>query len=345
MKIFVVVAPLLVTVACRFDPNGSADREDAGHEDARFTDAPSPNCSGLAATCGSDGTDDCCSIATPIPGGTFYRDYDVAADGLYADKSYPATISPFVLDKYVVTVGRFRAFVAAGEGTQASPPETEAGGRMLNGLAAQGGWDPSWDSNLVGNSTALIAAVQCYATQQTWTDAAGANESLPINCVTWYEAQAFCIWDGGYLPTEAEWDFAAAGGAEQRAYPWSSPPGSTTIDCAYTNYSADPPNTYCSSAPGGFANRVGSESPQGDGLWGHADLEGNMFEWALDWYVDPYPTTTCDDCANLTPTSLRAIRGGGFNTDASVLRTSRRLVLDPPTTRFINVGFRCARHV
>jgi len=39
-----------------------------------------------------------------------------------------------------------------------------------------------------------------------------------INCITWYEAMAFCIWDGGYLPTEAEWD-ALRGGARTNGYP------------------------------------------------------------------------------------------------------------------------------
>jgi formylglycine-generating enzyme required for sulfatase activity len=81
----------------------------------------------------------------------------------------------------------------------------------------------------------LIAAVKCSATYQTWTDSAGSNESRPMNCITWYEAFAFCIWDGGRLSTEAEWNYAAAGGSEQRQYPWSVPPGSTTIDCTYAS--------------------------------------------------------------------------------------------------------------
>ena len=43
-----------------------------------------------------------------------------------------------------------------------------------------------------------------------------------MNCVNWFEAYAFCIWDGGFLPSDTEWEYAAAGGSLQREYPWGS---------------------------------------------------------------------------------------------------------------------------
>lgn len=267
-----------------------------------------------------------------IPGGMFYRSYDEATDA-YNDMGYPATVSSFVLDRYEVTVGRFRAFVNAGLGTQESPP---VAGEGVHPNLSGSGWDSTWNTSLVANMGALIAAVKCNSTYQTWTDTPGPNENKPMTCVSWYEAMAFCIWDGGYLPTEAEWNYAASGGSEQRAYPWSNPASSTSIDCTYANYN---PGPLCVS---GGTNRVGSESPKGDGRWGHSDLAGNVWEWPLDWYASPYLTMSCNDCGNLTPGSDRVIRGGSFYADASFLRAAARL-FSVPTNRNYDLGFRCAR--
>ena len=298
------------------------------------------------ATCGSNGTSNCCASAVvpgnapgaTLAGAAFYRSYDVGSDGAYPDMSFPATVSDARFDTYLITVGRFRAFVNAqtGNGTQANAPAEGAGGRTLNGMANQGGWDTSFNASLVANTATLVFDVKCNSTYQTWTDTAGANEALPMNCITWYEAMAFCIWDGGFLPTEAEWNYAAAGGSEQRAYPWSSPAGSLTIDCTYANYD---PGTACV-APG--TNRVGSESPKGDSKWAQSDLGGNLFELVLDWYVSPYPTTTCNDCAYLTAASSRVLRGGGFFNAAAALRGAPRNG-NTPTGRYDFVGARCAR--
>ena len=283
-----------------------------------------PSCAGLAATCGPNADEDCCSTATPIPGGTFFRGYDVASDGMYPSTAYPATVSPFVLDRFEVTVGRFRKFVEAGMGTQQNPPVTSAGARSLNELPNQGGWDSAWELSLVADTTGLVTAVNCNAAYQAWTDAPGANEAKPMNCLTWYEAFAFCAWDGGFLPSESEWAYAAAGGSEQRAYPWSIPASSLTIDCSYANYyngaehCVNPPN-----GANGAVNRVGTTSPKGDGKYGQADLAGNAWEWTLDWYQSPYGNP-CSDCAALTAASNRVAHGGCFNTAAPLLRGANR---------------------
>jgi sulfatase modifying factor 1 len=295
---------------------------------------------GLPMTCGAGATASCCEAATTVPGGTFYRSYDEATDA-YNDMGYPATVSTFVLDRYEVTVGRFRAFVNAGLGTQASPP---AAGTGAHPKLSGSGWDSAWNTSLVADTVALAAAVKCNATYQTWTDTPGANENKPMSCVSWYEAMAFCIWDGGYLPTEAEWNYAASGGSEQRVYPWSNPASSTIIDCTYANYRIDnPAGTYCVNGTTGGTNRVGSESPKGDGRWGHSDLAGNVYEWTLDWYASPYSTMMCNDCGNLTPASELVIRGGYFGTDAPPSLRAACRGSNTPTNRSSLVGLRCAR--
>lgn len=295
------------------------------------------SCVGLADTCGPNNNEDCCSTGTQIPGGNFFRSFDLASDAMYASMNNPATVSPFTLDRFEVTVGRFRRFLEVdARATQANPPHDNESARPLNGLSAQGGWDPAWNSNLVADTDALLAGLKCDAAQ-SWTDIPGANEDLPINCVTWFEAFAFCAWDGGFLPTETEWNFAAAGGPEQRAYPWSSPAGSTNIDCSFANYNN---TTYCTAPPNGAVDHVGSVALKGTGKYGQADLAGNVFEWVLDGF-GPLPGT-CIDCANLNATTARVLRGGGWDNQSMDVRTSFRFDR-PPSFRHRAVGIRCAR--
>jgi sulfatase modifying factor 1 len=148
-----------------------------------------PSCAGLAATCGPSGNEDCCTSLL-VPGGTYYRSYDGVT---YTDKSYPATVSNFHLDKYEVTVGRFPAVSWTREWeTQTSPPKAGAGSHPL---ISGSGWNPQWNASLSANTAALKAAMTCN--YPTWTDTSGSNENRPINCLDWFTASAFCAWDGG----------------------------------------------------------------------------------------------------------------------------------------------------
>lgn len=243
-----------------------------------------------------------------------------------------ATVASFYLDALEISVGRFRAFVDAYDTTP----------RPLDGAGAHprvpgSGWQAGWSPLMPATAADLRARLACGAVA-TWTDTPGANEHKPINCLTWYELYAFCIWDGGRLPTEAEWEFAAAGGLSNRLYPWGNQPPSAQL----ATYNC--PLTTCGLA--GIRD-VGS-APQGaTPNTGFRDLAGSMWEWTRDRYSDVWygnGGSLCDNCINLTmPTSQGyTIRGGGWEASGDDLRAVRRDTVIPDY-RGTQIAGRCAR--
>jgi formylglycine-generating enzyme len=315
------------------------------------TKAPScaPGGAGMS-TCGAGGSgaESCCT-SPRVPGGTFFRGYTNTGNGPTYEGN-PATLSPFRLDKYPVTVGRFRQFlkafnagtwkdtVTAGSGKHAHLNE----GKGLEAAGAPGTHEPGWvleDDDLVAPSPTNL---QCD-TSASWTSTIGDGENRPMTCVNWYEAAAFCIWDGGFLPSEAELEFAEAGGAEQRKYPWgSTDPGTACpgTGCDYAIYGCYYPSgsgtcgSVLSVAPVGYARL-------GVGRWGQMDLVGNVWAWNLDRYDTPLDP--CNDCANVSNLAGRVIRGGAFWFNASVLLSVTRYNNQAATNRGSDAGVRCAR--
>jgi formylglycine-generating enzyme len=341
MKTNRTVLCLIMLTGCGFprpaDVRGSDEQIDAGTDDSQDTAfVPPMSCMNLASTCGANRNDNCCN-SLEVPGGTYYRSFDVA-DSSSGNMNYPATISSFRLDKYEVTVGRFRTFVEAGMGIQANPPTPGAGAHER---IAGSGWDSNWNSSLPMSTVDLVAQLKCIPQYvNTWTDLTAGNEDRPINCVTWYQAMAFCVWDGGYLPTEAEWNYAATGGDSQRAYPWSGRAAPLAIDESHASYGVQ---CLGDDIPGCTVTDliVVGTKPLGNGRWGQSDLAGNVYEWTLDWGGEY--TTPCVDCANLTPSPARIGRGGCYSDGESFLRTGYRRNSTPPETPLVIDGFRCAR--
>ncbi|MEO8900687.1 MAG: SUMF1/EgtB/PvdO family nonheme iron enzyme [Polyangiaceae bacterium] len=308
---------------------GSTSTEAGASGEAGATHAPGtarpPSCVGLASSCGSSASDDCCASPT-VPGGSF-----MIGNPNYA--AHPADVTAFALDKYEVTVGRFRAFVSAYGG----PPAAGAGAHPL---IAGSGWQSAWDTKIAADSVALTSAVQCDAKYPVW-DASGAHDALPMNCVSWYEAFAFCAWDGGRLPTETEWAFAVRAGAEQRLYAWGNTPvpdDKQDSTSAYANYfclgDGDKGGGLCSLAD---ILPVGSK-PLGAGKYGQVDLLGSVWEWELD---SASPTAQCSDCASLGG-EVRVFNGGSWYEPAGFL-TSSNDQRQPPDGRTPYLGVRCAR--
>jgi formylglycine-generating enzyme required for sulfatase activity len=147
---------------------------------------------------------------------------------------------------------------------------------------------------------------------------------------------AFCIWDNGFLPSEAEANYVAAGGSAQRPYPWGATvPGADATLAVYGCYFNG--TGTCS----GVTNiaPVGSVAA-GNGLsYGHADLSGNVWEWTLDWFADP---PKCNDCANIAVGTRRALRGGSFDFMAQYAQSTSHWD-GGPGSRNRSYGLRCAR--
>jgi len=167
------------------------------------------------------------------------------------------------------------------------------------------------------------AAFDAYATatgqatprQPTWF----AGPDHPVMNVTWDEAQAFCVWAGGRLPTETEWEYAARGGREGLLFPNGDfPSGEGNVQ------STAGPDRWVFTAP------VGRFWANGYGLY---DMVGNVWEWTADIYA-PMATPEWD---------VRAVRGGAWDNNWRRLRLSQRAGLSRLGRHNMYVGFRCVR--
>ncbi len=283
----------------------------------------------------------CCDTIW-IPGGTYEMGKGDVED---PDLSYPRTVGDYYLDRFEVTVGRFEAFITAyslpQEGVGAHPRIPMSGWRKS--WESLPDWDHSGETAVPPTSDALEAQVGDLSHCKESSTYRENDQTLPINCVNWYVAFAFCVFDGGRLPTEAEWNYAAAFGDHQRPYPWSQSIADVTIDTSRASYHAPPDPVPLLPSP------VGSH-PSGQGGYyrntgqGHEDLAGNVMEWVADQWSDAPPASCGTDCMVPWPDldDERVVRGGGFPLVSQYLRSGAR-----SSSVAYNVdnlyGFRCAR--
>jgi formylglycine-generating enzyme required for sulfatase activity len=177
----------------------------------------------------------------------------------------------------------------------------------------------------------------CNWGEPTYGDATKADH--PAICVTWQAARTYCVWAGGRLPTEAEWEVVARG-PDAALYPWGDEFDGTRlnscdVNCPHEDHQIpDVDDGYARTAP------VGS-FPSGASWCGALDMAGNVWEWVADWY-GRYPRTRQTNPTGPESGSERLIRGGSwFDYDEyGFLRADNRHPFEPRAGNDI-IGFRC----
>ena len=171
-------------------------------------------------------------------------------------------------------------------------------------------------------------------TQKQFESAMGNNPSrfkgpdLPVENVSWPEADAYCRSFGGRLPTEAEWEYSARAGSTV-AFAWG--------------WDMDDTFAWHRGNSTGSTKPVGQKKANSLGLH---DMNGNVWEWVGDWYrEDYYELAAISEPADnpLGPPSGQfvVLRGGSFEDEAFFLRSASRYWY-PPTLKHHNLGFRYA---
>lgn len=301
-----------------------------------------------------------------IPGGT----YTMGGDSIWgrADEfpRHKVKVSAFYMDKHEVTNAEFRAFVkATGYITTAErKPDWEELKKQL-----PPGTPRPPDSVLVAASLVFSPPnhpVTLDNAAQWWQWVPGASwlhpegpksniegkDNYPVVQVSWEDAQAYAIWAGKRLPTEAEWEFAARSGKNNVIYPWGNQPIDQGIVKA-NSWQGHFPDKNSEKDKFYRAAPVMSFAPNDFGLY---DMAGNVWEWCNDWYRSDYyqqclqlnisenpqgPAEPMDIDEPTVP--KRVTRGGSFLcTDqyCSGFRVSARMKTSWDTS-LEHTGFRC----
>lgn len=226
-------------------------------------------------------------------------------------------VDGFAIDRYEVTVERFRRFIEAATPIPSSGRVVYPGGVTLT----LPGW--RYTAPLIsGNPRDATGFPRC-------TMAEAVPSGTPVTCVDWQTAMAFCVWDGGRLPTETEWEFAARyavsadrsipTGPAGRRYPWGN-----DLPACQANYVEL--STSCATRPQ-HPWPVGTS--QGVALL--YDMAGNASEWTADLY-GTYGLDPCwaGDAVRFNPLCLavdgdqRVLRGGSYTSREAGIRSTAR---------------------
>jgi len=176
--------------------------------------------------------------------------------------------------------------------------------------------------------------------------------NYPVVHISWFDAVAYCKWAGKRLPTEAEWEWAARGGLQNKLYPWGDEPVDQGKVKANTWQGHFPERNTLRDKFYGLAP-VSSFAPNGYGLY---DMAGNAWEWCSDYYNNSYYKSVANGTVDPRGSSKsydpdepfakkRVIRGGSFLCNESYCtgyRVARRMK-STEDSGMEHLGFRCVR--
>jgi serine/threonine-protein kinase len=254
-----------------------------------------------------------------VPGG----DFTMGSDSSSYENEKPAHtvfLDPYWIDQTEVTNSMFAAFVAQ------TSTQTEA--------------ERTGSSSTYNPDTAKTETTQ----GADWQHPFGPDSSLadldehPVVHVSWNDAQAYCEWAGGRLPTEAEWEKAARG-TDARTFPWGNDFDGTRLNFADLRLNAFwGDNNYDDGFQ--FTAPVGSY-PLGASPYGALDLVGNVWEWVNDWVDEAYyQGSPASNPGGPDSGEYRIVRGGSWHDIEDGERASYRGWNGPGDTD-ITLGFRC----
>ena len=244
------------------------------------------------------------------PGGNFVFDNEKWA--------HRVTLEPFAIARAAVTNIEFAAF--ADDGGYARPE-----------LWCRAGWE--WRESNRADAPLYWKKEGTQWWRRTYDQMQPLPPHAAVIHVNWYEADAWCRWAGRRLPTEAEWERAAATAPDQaqdplikRQYPW----GELFPDGSHANLH----DAYGTVVPV-------SALAAGDSAWGCRQMMGNVWEWTADWF-GPYPGFVRDPYKEYSEPwfgNHKVLRGGCFATSAALLRNTWRNFYTPDR-RDVFAGFR-----
>jgi formylglycine-generating enzyme len=276
-----------------------------------------------------------------LPGGTFLMGTGYQP-GFPADGEgpvRPVSLSPFSVDTNPVTNADFAEFVTA------TDFRTEA--ETFEWSFVFWAHIPKDRFEELVEDTVAEAPWWCKVPGASWKHPLGpgsdieAKQNQPVVHVSWNDARAYAAWAGKKLPTEAQWEFAARGGLEQKLYPWGdelTPGGKHRCNIWQGQFPLD------DTAEDGYAGAcpVDSFPPNGYGLY---SVIGNVWEWCADWFQTAWAAKLTHDPAGPPRGQAKVMKGGSFLCHASYCNRYRvaARTSNTPDSSASNIGFRCVR--